>query len=192
VTATLNTDFSGNKAGPWPIGQQTTSTAGIGHGRYTLSADDGYSAVRVPRNGLPPIADGKITALVQLTGTGKVGVMARLSGPENAWNLDACWITNARQFGCTTWRDGVPLDLLHAGMDKQILPNHANTLRLQVKGNRLLFFINGQPVYHFVDRHPVKAGNWGAYVVSRLGSGPVHGQYLHITISGKPSPSEGR
>ena len=188
VAPSLTTTFARNNAGPWPTGKQANSSAGVEHGRYIVTADDGYAAVRTPIRGLPTIADGTITALVQLTGKGKVGIMGRLSGSESDWNLDACWVTNARQFGCTAWRKGLPLELLHARTNKRILSNKVNTLQLQVTGNRLQFSINGRPVYQYVDKHPIKAGTWGAFVVSQLGSGPMHGQFLRISISGRPVP----
>ena len=151
-----------------------------------LRAPDGYFTFSTPEHE-PSLADGQISAVVGGQGAGEIGVMARQSGPKNEWSLYACWITNARQYGCTLWRNGTAQPLTLAHSDARIMPNHDNTLLLKLVGTQITFSVNGRTVYHAVERSPLPTGGWGVYVASRFGTGPVVGSYSRITISGLPA-----
>jgi len=183
----LDSTFADKKPGPWPPGWLIENgTASRKQGRYIIRAPDGYFTVRTPIHATR-LANGQISAVVRAQGKGQIGVMARQSGPKNEWNLYACWITNARQYGCTLWRSGTPLTLAPAHADARIMPNHDNTLLLKLVGTQLTFIVNGLVVYHAVERSPLPTGSWGVYVASRFGTGPVVGSYSRITISGLPA-----
>jgi hypothetical protein len=179
----LDTAFAGNKPEPWPTGAQIDNgTVARRSGHYVLHAPDSYFTFSTPQHA-PSMADGQISAVVQAQGAGEVGVMARQGGTGNAWSLYTCWITNTRQYGCTTWRRGTPQALAPARLDTRIMPNRNNILLLRIVGGRLAFTVNGQIVYQGVDQHTLPLGAWGVFVASRFGQGPVEGQYSRITIS---------
>jgi hypothetical protein len=151
-----------------------------------VNAADGYFTFSTPRK-VAPLGDGEVRSIVRAQGKGEIGVMARQSGPQNEWNLLACWITNARQYGCTQWRNGTAQALTPAHADGSIKPNHDNTLLLRVVGNQLTFSVNGRTVNHAVERRPLATGGWGVYVASRFGTGPVVGSYSRISIRALPT-----
>jgi len=158
--------------------------AGIAHDHYSVSAPDGYYTFRTPK-GLPPLVTGDITVVTQPTGRGEVGVLAQLSGRENAWNFYSCWITNQRHFGCTRWQDGSPRQLAKSTeTSAHIKPNSRNTLSLKLEGKHLDLSVNGSHVGSYMDSHLLAHGTWGVYVASKLGEGAIRGDFMRITIVG--------
>jgi hypothetical protein len=161
------------------------------NGRYLVNAPDGYFTFSTPKK-MAPLADGQVSAIVHAQGKGEIGVTARQSGLKNAWNLYTCWITNARQYGCTLWRNGTAQTMTPAHADGGIIPNHDNTLLLKVIGKQLTFLVNGRIVYHAVERQPLPTGGWGVYVASRFGTGPVMGSYSRISINALPATTRNK
>ena len=147
--------------GPWP----TNHFASVSGGRYNVTVNPGRSS-RYHPNRPSHLADGAISAVVQLSGKGQGGLMARFHATlKGKRSMYACWISNDGSFGCLKDVNDTRTAIVAPRHSALIRSNASNTIALMVVGNEIEFQINGQHASSYTEivGRPLSGGNWGVY-----------------------------
>jgi hypothetical protein len=166
--------------GPWP----TNRYASVAGGRYNVIVNPGRSLRYHPRKP-NHLTDGAISAVVQLSGKGQGGLMARFhAGPKGRRSMYACWMSNDGTFGCLKVVNDRPTIIVATRHSALIRPNAVNTISLLVVGNEIALQINGRTVstYTEIVGSPLPGGAWGVYGANPT-SGAFTAHYDSIAIS---------
>ncbi len=181
-TPLVDYDFSAGNNNSWYTSHYEHTSAVIAHGRLTISAIGGYKLIVTPRQ-FPDLANGQIAAVVRLRGAGRVGVAGRWTDNPDGYYTDyACWIDQSGDVGLDRENDGNNATVFETLSDRAH-PFRDTTIALRIQGNHIGCFVNNQRMVVYTDRHPFRAGGWGAWVNDYPGGAYAQGQYAHILIA---------
>lgn len=187
----VNSTFATNRAGVWPVGSFGPASAHVAGGRLIVGVRGAHAYAELP-TGVPPVADGTLTATFRAQGQGgwRVGMVGRWSGQPGSANQYSFWIDNQGYIGATRWSQTGKKSSIFELLAGTPNPQRSYQLSLNIAGDKLGFALNGATIFTWIDTAPLPAGAWGVYVESLDPSGTVQGQYARITLGGRPAPAQ--
>jgi hypothetical protein len=181
----VDDDFEDGDPGSWHIGAREYNSVELEDGRLAVwvkaRAGQAFGYYKVVANESEGLADGSITAEVEIEGDGPAGIIARADA-DDTWDHYVCVITNSREYACGTLtgpNDEV-FEIALSGRAGVIKPDATNLLTLSAEGDTLTFSINEKLIGSFSD-NAFERGFWGIYVGAYAGASST-AYYDRITI----------